>query len=149
MYLCRLKIILRLENRAPPERIQDVGLGRRADQRLPRVIPRPHQLQRVPVLRIAQPPPEHHERQPRDRPSTPAKRLLPRSNLAIRQPQNPGNHHRQRQRQKNPRGDDEDDAPRMPPRIEREERPHPVIHRVIQQDVAQRRNQRAEKQPAP
>src|ERR1700728_3516051 len=93
-HLSSLVIVLGLQNHVPPKRIEHVRFRGRPNQRLARESSCPHQRQRMPSLRIAQSPPQHHKYQRRNRPRPSPERLLPRSNLAIRQRQNPGDQQR-------------------------------------------------------
>ncbi len=157
----------KVHHRRPPKRIQQIRTCQRSTRRqIARNIgcictrgPAPSQphlagggrdhtlshrhLHRPLMFHRAQPPPRHHAQQRRDRPSSPTETAAsspppPR----FTSPNSQGSDQRTQQQRKHQRIEDKHDRRRVPAVIERKEWSQPIVVRVVQQQMAQQRDQR-------
>ncbi len=131
----------------PRERIERIRKRRNAQRRHTLVeqrIERPH---RPAMLVIAHTPHQRHndERGDRARASTAA----PRADLFLDQPEQARHHQPRHQRQQHHRLGERHDVPVIPAIGKRHERPHAVRIRVVEQDMAERADQRIAEQQRP
>src|SRR5664279_2094040 len=101
------------------------------------------------MFEVAKSPDQHQAGQRKDSSTAPARPLASRPDLLIDEPEQRGHDQPENQRQQYDRLDDKYDVPRVPAPVKRLEQANAVSGGVVQQEVAERRQQRQEIEVTP